>query len=204
MFYFLGCILIFFIADLIFNKIVIEDREHVPRSGGYIIAANHVSYLDPVAIGYAVWRATRRPVNYIAKIELAGNEFFKWFFKQYHVIFIKRREGDRSLLNQVIDLLKQNQMVLIFPQQSSNPEKQELKSGVGLLARNSQKQILPVKIEISGYKRVNGFWCWSKMILCWLIGPGKIKVKFGSLMNFDNTVDRWRITNRAIEKINSL
>lgn len=204
MIYFISCVALFLIIDLIARKIEICGRENIPQSGGLIIASNHVSYFDSIAIGYAVWRVTRRPVNYLAKIELAGNEYLKWFFKQCHVIFIKRGEGNRSLLNRVIGLLKQNQIVLIFPQQSSIPEKQRLKSGVGLLARNSQKQILPVKIEISGYQREKGFWHWFKMVFCWLIGPGKMKVKFGPLINFDSTLDRWQITNLVMEKINSL
>ena len=38
-------------------------REHIPRTGPVILAANHRSFLDPFVIGCL----TRRPVYYVAK-----------------------------------------------------------------------------------------------------------------------------------------
>lgn len=205
MIYYLSCICLLIIFDLIFRKVKIVGQENVPQNGGYIIAANHVSYFDPVAIGYAVWRYSGRVVYYMAKLELASKLYLKLFFRHCRVIFIERGQGDRSILKQVIDLLKQSQIVLIFPQESSIPEKQKLKSGVGLLACHSQKPILPVKVEITGYRREKGFWPLSKMILKWFFGPGKIKVKFGQVIKCDETIkDRWEITNLVMEKIYSL
>ena len=31
----------------------VEGREHVPKTGPFVLAANHVSYIDPVVLGVA-------------------------------------------------------------------------------------------------------------------------------------------------------
>ncbi|HEY2537418.1 MAG TPA: lysophospholipid acyltransferase family protein, partial [Solirubrobacteraceae bacterium] len=53
----------FFVVYLRLNRI---GREHLPRSGPLLLAANHRSFLDPFVIGTLV----RRPVYYMAKREL--------------------------------------------------------------------------------------------------------------------------------------
>ena len=44
----------------------IEGREHVPKTGPFVLTANHVSYIDPVVLGVAC----PRPVHFMAKAEL--------------------------------------------------------------------------------------------------------------------------------------
>jgi 1-acyl-sn-glycerol-3-phosphate acyltransferase len=47
-------------------------REHVPRSGGLIVAANHISEADPLAVAHYLWKCGRYPV-FLAKSALFGN-----------------------------------------------------------------------------------------------------------------------------------
>ena len=46
-----------------------EDLDRIPRTGPAIVAANHISYLDPFANAYAVVKAGRRP-RFLAKDDL--------------------------------------------------------------------------------------------------------------------------------------
>ena len=46
-----------------------RGREHVPRSGGVILAVNHVSYVDPLLLAHFVYDCGRVP-RFLAKIEL--------------------------------------------------------------------------------------------------------------------------------------
>src|SRR5438067_5763699 len=45
-----------------------EGRENLPREGGYVLAAGHVSNLDPWALGLAIWPG--RFLRFMAKSEL--------------------------------------------------------------------------------------------------------------------------------------
>src|SRR5688572_13057771 len=51
--------------------------EKIPRSGPAIIAANHISYFDPLCHAYLVDRARRRP-RFFAKAELWKNPFMRF------------------------------------------------------------------------------------------------------------------------------
>ncbi|MGZ4612907.1 MAG: lysophospholipid acyltransferase family protein, partial [Kineosporiaceae bacterium] len=47
-------------------RFTVEGAHHVPRSGGAVIASNHVSYLDFALIGYGT-REVGRKVRFMAK-----------------------------------------------------------------------------------------------------------------------------------------
>ncbi len=49
-----------------------RGREHVPRTGGFIVACNHISFWDPPLVGAAL----RREVHFLAKEELFRNGAF--------------------------------------------------------------------------------------------------------------------------------
>jgi 1-acyl-sn-glycerol-3-phosphate acyltransferase len=51
-----------------------QGREHVPRDGGLIVAANHVSEADPLAICHYLYRCGRYPI-FLAKSSLFGKGF---------------------------------------------------------------------------------------------------------------------------------
>src|SRR6201995_3125662 len=53
-------------AFLIYLRLQRTGREHLPKTGPLLLAANHRSFLDPFVIGTLV----RRPVYYMAKREL--------------------------------------------------------------------------------------------------------------------------------------
>ncbi|MDX6215044.1 MAG: hypothetical protein QOG99_628, partial [Frankiales bacterium] len=43
---------------------------HVPAQGGVILAANHISYVDPIVLGDAILFSTGRLPRYLAKASL--------------------------------------------------------------------------------------------------------------------------------------
>lgn len=46
-----------------------RGRDHIPRTGGAILVANHISKIDPITFGHFVHGAGRVP-HYLAKVEL--------------------------------------------------------------------------------------------------------------------------------------
>ena len=58
--------LMFRVLDM---RITVEGAEHVPTTGGAVLASNHVSYLDFIFAGYGALPA-RRLVRFMAKHEV--------------------------------------------------------------------------------------------------------------------------------------
>ena len=53
--------------------------ENVPKDGGFVVASNHASMLDPWPIGFPLYP---RQIHYMAKAELYKNPVLKWILMQ--------------------------------------------------------------------------------------------------------------------------
>ncbi len=120
-------------------------REKIPKQGGYVIASNHLSNLDPMLLGVAA----NRMLNFIAKDSLFKNKIFSFFLSQFRAFPLKRGFTDTSSIKEAIKRLKASQGVVMFPQggrrlEGLNPE--DAKPGVGLLATKAGVPIIPTFI----------------------------------------------------------
>jgi 1-acyl-sn-glycerol-3-phosphate acyltransferase len=90
-----------------------SGRELLPASGGYVLAAGHVSNLDPWPLAVALW--PRRFVRFMAKAELF------WFplslvlngaggFK------VHRGLADREALDKAVELAREGYVIAMFPE----------------------------------------------------------------------------------------
>ena len=57
--------------------------EHIPREGGAIVAANHVSFLDPLLLPLVV---PRRRVMFLTKVKYIDKPLLRWFLAGAGVI----------------------------------------------------------------------------------------------------------------------
>src|SRR4051794_5400966 len=90
----------------------VVGREHVPITGGGLVCANHQSYLDPIVIGSAI----DRRMNYLARDTLFRNPLFKRLLNYFDTIPIDREGGGLTGLRETLRRLKQDELVLIFPE----------------------------------------------------------------------------------------
>ena len=90
----------------------VNGREHLPRQGGVILVANHLSNADPPILGAAI---ARRRVRFMAKQEL-----FKYPFgiapRLYGAFPVKRFEADLGALMNAERLLKRGEILGMFPE----------------------------------------------------------------------------------------
>ena len=100
MLYYLGKIIITALFKL-FGHFRVVGREHVPRRGGVVLAANHTSYADPPLVGCA---APRR-VHFMAKSELFTHRFFAALIRRVGAFPVKRGVADRQALRTAQELL---------------------------------------------------------------------------------------------------
>ena len=131
-----------------------EGAEHLPVSGGALIAANHKSELDPFFVGHAF----PRPVRYFAKSELFGNGALRWAVTELGAIPVRRGASDRSALEAALAALAAGEALIIYPEgtRMRDDAVHEFQPGVGMLALRSGVPVIPVGLKGSGDVVRNG------------------------------------------------
>jgi len=129
--------------ELKLHGIRIEGRENVPK-GGCLIVSNHVSFMDPTTVGWAV----AREIHYLARKSLFRPPFWSWFLPVCNVLPIDRDANDISGLRRIIRMLKEGHAVLLFPEgtRSQDGTLQTAEPGAGLIALKAAVPILPVRV----------------------------------------------------------
>jgi 1-acyl-sn-glycerol-3-phosphate acyltransferase len=122
--------------------------EGVPQSGGVIIAANHVSYVDPFALGLYVLEAGRVP-KFLAKASLFETPLVKHVFRGANQIPVYRGTADAAkALSAAVDAVKGGECVLIYPEGSATRDPDcwpmKARTGVARLALESGAPVIPV------------------------------------------------------------
>ena len=139
-------ILIWFIKVYfrIFYRLEVYGTEHIYRSGA-IIAPNHNSFLDPPLIA-ATWP---QKTSYLARASLFNNFFFGKLLQGLQAYPVQGSAQDFSSLKTIIQLLKQDKKVVIFPEgvRSNDGTIQGIKTGVSMLSVRTKCPIIPVYIH---------------------------------------------------------
>jgi 1-acyl-sn-glycerol-3-phosphate acyltransferase len=145
--YYFACISIRLILK-IFWRYKRVGAEHVPKSGGVIIASNHVAYVDPPFLG----AVAPRELFYLAKAELFSNALFGWLLDKCNTIPIARGAFDRRAIRRAVELLREGKALLLFPEgtRSRSGRFLEPKLGVGKIALEAGVPIVPAYIHNSG------------------------------------------------------
>lgn len=126
-----------------------EGLEHIPREGPALVAANHISYFDPLAHGYFLITAKRHP-RYLAKIELFNNGFTGPVLRRMKQIPVRRGSGDHGPVEFGLKALRAGEMVMVYPESTvtTNPDFSPMqgKTGIGRLAIASGVPVIPIAV----------------------------------------------------------
>ena len=112
--------------------------------GGAIIAANHVSFLDPPIVAIAA----PGEVHFLARDTLFRNPAFGGLIRTLNAHPISGKAGDVALFRIMTTMLKEGKKVILFPEgtRSFDGELQEVRPGVGMLAAKSGAAIIPTYV----------------------------------------------------------
>lgn len=126
-------------------------KENVPAEGGVILAVNHSSNLDPVMIGVTVPYPKR--ITFMAKAELFKNKLFAKIIKGLGAFPIQRGRGDIGAMKAAFEILKNEGIMLIFPEggRVKKGQKRRAKPGVAAIAVRAKAPVVPVHIK-DGYR----------------------------------------------------
>ena len=124
------------------------DRSKIPVDGPLIIAANHLSHIDPAFIMTAV----KRPISYMSKKEHFDGAVRRLVFKKVGVIPVDREAGGTDALDGAIEVLKNGGAIGIFPEgtRSKTGVMGEGKTGVARLAASTGAAVVPEAIRQTG------------------------------------------------------
>lgn len=135
-----------------FYKLRVTGQENVPAEGGCLLCANHTSMHDVVALAAGLPRQPR----YMAKKELFKVPLLAQLIRALGAFPVDRSGSDVSSIKKSIAMIKEGEMVTIFPQghrQKNRPARgTEVKNGAGLLAYRTGAPVLPVYIKTKNFR----------------------------------------------------
>lgn len=123
------------------------EVENIPECGPAIVASNHVSPIDPFAIGLAT-TARRRSIRYLAAAEFFDPPLSGFMLRRLRMIPIRRGDGDLGALDAAVEVLRGGDLVGIFPEGGlgDGVTLHRGHSGVGRLALQTGLPVVPVAV----------------------------------------------------------
>lgn len=161
-------------------RLEVQGKENIPKNSDFIVAANHLSTLDPPLICAIMPQG----VAYMAKKELFKNLFMRWWLDWLGAFAVDREKLGVSTIKTVRGLRSTGWVLGIFPQGTRQKpgEISNITKGFASIAKTTKCGILPV--GIIGTQEVHR-WPFT----------GKILVKIGELIpcsdDVDDMVSKW-------------
>ncbi|WLR43752.1 lysophospholipid acyltransferase family protein [Bacillus carboniphilus] len=145
-------------------RIEVEGIENIPDEGGVLLCSNHINNWDPPLVGIS----SPRPVRFMAKEEIFHKKVIGTIIANLGAFPVKRGMSDREALRKGLKILKNGEVLGLFPEgtRSKNGQLKEGLAGAGFFALRSDASVVPCAI-IGPYKRFN-----------------KVKIIFGSPIDF--------------------
>lgn len=127
-------------------RLSVKGRENLHKvKGGAIYAVNHTSYLDPMIAGVA----SDRVVYYMARKSLYRHKYFGALLRRVNTVPLDRDSADLKALRQMMKLLKEGNLVLMFPEGTRSLDGNFLpaRPGVGLMALRMKVPVIPAYVK---------------------------------------------------------
>jgi 1-acyl-sn-glycerol-3-phosphate acyltransferase len=150
-----------------------EGRENLPAEGGYVLAANHISNLDPWPLGLPLW-----PKSFLRF--MAKSELYWWPLNRLITAGggfpVRRGERDVEAMDKAVDLVRAGHVVAMFPhgtrQRKGLVKRYQPKAHTGAARIALEARVPLVPAAISGTDRL------SKL--------GPLRVRYGEPIPLDD------------------
>ena len=171
-------------------RLDVRGRENLPTSGGFVLAANHVSNFDPWPLGIALY--PQRELRFMAKSELY-NPVLGPLLNAAGAFPVRRGEADVEAMATAIALAGRGEVIAMFPEGTRRSKglrkKYEARPRAGAARIALEAGVPLVPAAISGTDRLLRF--------------GKLKVAFGPPIPLDDLeeLDRHHAVRIATERL---
>jgi 1-acyl-sn-glycerol-3-phosphate acyltransferase len=127
-------------------RVTVDGAEHIPSSGGAVLASNHISYVDFIFAGFGAQPA-KRNVRFMAKQEIFANRIAGPLMRGMHHIPVDREAGLASY-KAALAALKDGEIVGVFPEAtiSQSFTVKEIKNGASRMAAATGVPLIPMAL----------------------------------------------------------
>ncbi|MFC7527831.1 lysophospholipid acyltransferase family protein [Actinoplanes sp. GCM10030250] len=128
------------------NKIQVDGAEHIPATGGAVLASNHSSYLDFIYCGLGAQPA-KRLVRFMAKKQVFDHKVSGPLMRGMRHIPVDRKAG-LGAFREATDALRRGEIVGVFPEAtiSESFTIKGLKSGAARMAQDAGVPLIPMAV----------------------------------------------------------
>lgn len=118
--------------------------ENIPEKGAFILACNHIHFVDPAVL----LADFPRPIHYMAKAEAFKNPVAAWLLTHLNTFPVSRGRSDKSSIDYAVKLIENGHVMGIFPEgtRSKDLKPHAAKAGLALIARQTKADILPCSL----------------------------------------------------------
>jgi 1-acyl-sn-glycerol-3-phosphate acyltransferase len=136
---------IFALAFRICFRVKIYGRENLPGKEGFILAGNHVSFLDPIALGSIL----PLRVSFMARHSLFRNPIIRGVISICGSFPVKRGTADIGAIKEAMHRIRAGGILVVFPEgtRSSAKNFSAAKAGIGFLAAKIMAPVVPAFIK---------------------------------------------------------
>ena len=123
----------------------VEGIERIRADGPCLLASNHISYFDPIAMASVAHLAGRR-VRFLAKAELFEKRYMAAPLRSMGQIRVERGTGDTGALDRAVAALRAGECVHVFPEGTISDDFEPMagKTGVARLAKAAGVDVVPI------------------------------------------------------------
>jgi 1-acyl-sn-glycerol-3-phosphate acyltransferase len=160
-------------------------KSNIPSRGGFLLLANHQSYLDPILVAVHL----NRPVSFMAKSELFTNRYFGWLIRYLHAFPVRQTGVAKDAIQEAVKQLNAGRILNIYPEgtRTDDGEIAPIQKGITLILRMAHVPIIPVVIDGS-------FLAWPNRSK--IFRPHPIRVLYGPALDIRSLKG-----DRLVEKI---
>ncbi|GFE58967.1 1-acyl-sn-glycerol-3-phosphate acyltransferase [Geobacter sp. AOG1] len=152
-----SCYVLGFYASAI-NRLRTKGEEHIPRRGGVLIAANHISAGDTIFLPAVVVKACPMQMLWApAKEELFQGRILRWLISSWGAFPVKRGRDLRAA--KVLNDLLADQKVMLFPEGTRHKDGVLGKGnrGVGKIIYDTRPAVVPTALIGLNHWKFPGF-----------------------------------------------
>lgn len=122
----------------------VNNPENVPAQGPVILAANHMSFLDPPLVASGIDRL----VSILARESLFRYPGVGWLLRSWNAVPVDRDGGGAKGLRAIMGRLEEGGAILLFPEgtRSEDGKLGPARAGIGLTVIKSDAPVVPVRV----------------------------------------------------------